>query len=202
MNGASSSAVMRLARLVRPHSNPLARGVDRLESRVLILVVLIALLLLPIMLVLGSLTYANLSATGEQQARTRHETIATLTEDAPTPSIDVHGVAATNESDVMATWRLPDGSTETGLVPAADGLTSGARVEIWLDQDGRPVDAPVTSTEIGMAAVTISGVGWLTIVGLLALLQLGIHRILDRRRYRAWDQEWAQVEPGWNNYRC
>lgn len=201
MNDGSSSSMVRLVRLIRPRGNPLARGVDRLECMALVVFVLVALLLLPVMLVLGSLAYTDISAKGEQEARTRHEAVATLTEDAPMPSFGAHGTAATGKSDVQAEWQLPNGSTQTGEVQAADGLRSGAEVKVWLDQKGRVVDPPVTATDAGFAAVLIAALGWLTIVGLLALGQFGIHRLLDRRRYRAWDQEWAQVEPGWNNYR-
>jgi hypothetical protein len=200
VTAAPASPVVRWARLLVPRRNPLARRMDRWEGRTLILAVLVALLLLPVMLVLGSLTYAAAVAKGEQQARTRHQVVATLTEDAPAPTAGAWG-NATGSFSVRATWRLPDGSAHTGLVRADDGLGSGARVPIWVDRQGRGTDAPVTSADAGAAAATIAASGWLAVVGVLALAQFGLHRLFGRRRHRAWEREWAQVEPGWNTFR-
>ncbi|MPZ81796.1 MAG: hypothetical protein GEV28_15910 [Actinophytocola sp.] len=147
------------------------------------MVVLAALLLLPIMLMLGR--PADISAKGEQHARTRHETVATLIVDADAKP-GGHRIAATGKSDVRAEWQLPDGSTQTGLVRANKGLKSGAEVEIWLDQGGRVVGPPVSSADAGLAAVMIAAVGWLTVAGLLASCQVGLHHLLNRRRYRSW----------------
>jgi hypothetical protein len=36
----------------------------------------------------------------------------------------------------------------------------------------------------------VAVVGWLTAVGLLAGAQCALHHLLDRRRYRAWADEW------------
>jgi hypothetical protein len=36
---------------------------------------------------------------------------------------------------------------------------------------------------------------------MLALTFTGLHLLLERCRRRAWDREWADVEPGWNNNR-
>lgn len=195
MNGGT---LTRWVRLLRPHGNPLARGVDRVEGTVRLLAVLAALVLLPVMLVIGSLTHAGMSAKGEWQARTRYEAVATLTEDAARPS--ARGGGAIEESAVPAEWRLPNGSFRTGQVRAEDGLAAGARVPVWLDGEGRVVPEPLDATDATVAAVTVTVSGWLTAVVLLALGMFGVRRLLDRRRYRLWEQDWARVEPGWHNH--
>jgi len=201
MTGASNSFVVRLARLVWPYRNPLARGVDRLESATLGLVVLAGLLLVPVMLVWGSIVHADMLAAGESQVRTRHAAVATLTEDAPEPDAGGHGNASGGKSMVEAEWRLPDGSTGAGRVTAFNGLDAGAKVDIWLDQDGRVVDRPLGEADAAAAGVVVALAGWLITVLVLVLAQNGLHFLLNHRRYRRWDEQWEQVEPGWNNYR-
>lgn len=95
-------------------------------------------------------------------------------------------------------WWLPNGSTASGVVRADDGLKTGATVDIWLDEQGRVVDAPPTSTDPAATAVLVGAFGWPTVAGLLALAQFGVHNLLNRRRYRAWGVEWERVEQDWN----
>jgi hypothetical protein len=199
MTAAPPSWVVRLGRLLRPGGNPLARGVDRAEGTVVILFVLVALVLLPVMLTLGSLTYADLAEQSEQQSRSRHETVAVLTEDAPTVTTGTYGGVVGAKSKVAARWQLPDGTTRTGDVDADDGSKAGAEVSVWLDESGKPVSAPISTVDSVGAGVLVAVFGWLTTVALLALVCWGMHRALDRRRYRNWDSEWARVEPDWHD---
>jgi hypothetical protein len=202
VNGTSSTAtpstspLARLVRLLWPRGNPLVRGTDRVEAVTLVAAVLIGLLLLPIMLVVGSVTYADVIEKSQEQGRTRHEAVATLLQDAPSKSIAARGV--TTSSAVRATWQLPDGSTRTGTVQVSDGLRAGAKVDIWLDDQGRVVTAPVSSTDAVWVAAVVAACGWLAVVGLLAVAQFGIHQLLDRRRHRGWGQEWERVAEGWD----
>lgn len=188
MKRASSSLLVRLARLAWPHRNPLARGVDRLESTMLVLVVLAGLLLLPVMLTWGSVVHGDMAAASESQARTRHTTVATLTRDA-------------SESNAVATWSLPDGTTATGRVNVSDGLKAGTKVEIWLDRDGRVVDRPLSDVDAAVGGAMVALAGWLAAVVLLVFAYAGAHFLLERCRYRAWDRQWERVASGWNNYR-
>jgi hypothetical protein len=176
-----------------------ARGVDRAEATVVVLFVLLALALVPVMLTLGSLTYANLAEQSEQQARTRHETVAVLTENTSETSVGTRGEVVNATSKVAARWQLPDGTTRTGLVDADDGLMAGAEVTVWLDDSGRPVSPPMSTVNIVGAGVLVAVFGWFAAVGLIALACWGLHHVFDRRRYRAWDTEWARVEPDWHD---
>ncbi|MGB3438689.1 MAG: hypothetical protein WBA97_08030 [Actinophytocola sp.] len=187
-----------VSRLLRPGRNPLARGVDRLESAVVTLAVLIGLVLLPIMLTLGSVIHAGLSERREQQLRDRYETVAVLTEDAPKVTADADGTAG-GRSAVPARWELPDGTARTGVVPADHGLDAGAGVTIWLDRTGSPVSAPMSTSDARVTSTVVAVCGWLASGGLLALACRGLHVALDRRRFRAWQVEWARVEPGWHD---
>lgn len=189
--------MLRLARWLFPGGNPLARGVDRVEGGMMVAAILVGLLLLPVMLVFGSLTYENINERGAAQARTRHKTVATLTADAPKGTVTSYG--NTGKVLVPAVWQRPDGSLATGPVPAEYGLNKGATVEIWIDRDGRVVDAPTSSADAAFVAVVVAGWGWVAVLGVLALLLFGLHRVLDRRRFDAWERQWARVDREWNS---
>ena len=199
MTAVVPSRARRLGRLLRPGGNPLARGVDRAEGTIVLLFVLLALVLVPVMLTLGSLTYASFAEKSEQQDRTRHETVAVLTEDAPAASMNTRGTVGDGKSTVAARWQLPDGTTRTGSVDAADGSKAGAEVSVWLDESGDPVDPPMSTADVVSAGVLVAVLGWLAAAGLLAFTAWGLHHALDRRRYRAWEAQWARVEPDWHD---
>lgn len=182
---------LRLVRLMMPGSNPIGRGVDRVEGMSLVLAVVLGTLLVPMMLMAGSQTYATTMAVAEEQARTHHQVVATLVEDAPRI-----GTAESGPSRVRARWSTPTGPG-TGRVLAADGLDAGAHVRTWLNEDGRPVGAPASARDATLAGVVVAITGWLTAAGLLGLVHGGVKRLLDRRRYRDWALEWALVEPRW-----
>ncbi|MFL6125139.1 hypothetical protein [Actinophytocola sp.] len=198
MNDRSISPMIRLARLVRPRRNSLRRGIDRLEGAVLAVIVLIGLMLVPILLALGSLTYTNLAETAAREAEERAEVGATLTENAPAASIPTPEDGSSSKSAVPAEWRTPDGARHTGRVWAEDGLRAGAKVDVWVDEKGRLVDEPTTSSDALLTAAVTGVIGWLAAAGLLVFTQLRLHRMFNRRRFHAWTQEWARVEPEWS----
>lgn len=201
MTSASNSLLRRWGRLIWPFQNPLARGTDRLEGAVLIVVLLAALLLVPVMLVVGSLVRADLLASSEREATTRHPATAVLLENAPVSSTGGYPAAVGGKSYVLARWTRPDGGTAIAPVPAAQRLKAGAKVDIWLDRSGRLVDRPLSRADADAGGALVALTGWLTAMVGLTLTATGLHLLLVRRRSRAWDREWADVEPGWNNNR-
>jgi hypothetical protein len=198
VNDRSTSPMIRLARMVRPRRNSLRRGIDRLEGAVLAVIVLIGLMLVPILLALGSLTYTNLAETAAREAEERAETVATLTENAPAPSTTTPEDGSSSKTAVPAGWRTPDGARHTGRVWADDGLQTGAKVDVWVDEKGRLVTEPTTSTDALLTATVTGVIGWLAAASLLTVTQLGLHRMFNRRRFHAWTQEWVRVEPEWS----
>lgn len=187
----------RLARLIRlmlPGGNPLSRGVDRVEGCSLLCVVVAGLALVPIMLMVGSLAYADVVAAGEQQAMTRHEVVATLVQDAPRREV---GDNVNSGSRVLARWQSPDGDRRTGRVAAADGLDKGSTVRVWVDRNGRLSGPPATQRQAAAAGTSVAVAGWLVAACVLVLFHACLRRLLNRCRSRAWEREWARVEPEW-----
>ena len=76
--------------------------------------------------------------------------------------------------DTPAQWQSPDGLLRTGRVSAPAGAEAGSRVEVWINQAGDMVAAPMRQAEIasrvelaqGLAAAGFAAglgvIGWLT----------------------------------------
>jgi hypothetical protein len=78
-------------------------------------------------------------------------------------------------------------------------MNADDEIALWLDDDGRPVDAPVSESAAVAAGVLAAASGWLAACGLLALAFVGFRWVLDRHRHRAWQLKWARVEPQWRD---
>jgi hypothetical protein len=187
------SALTRFARLAWPHRNPVARTVDRAESVSLVAVVLLAMLLLPVLLVVGSTVHANLVDEGARQAGRAHAVTAVLTSAAPHTTFDGPGAAVAGTAAVPATWTAPDGTVHTGRIQVATGLAVGATVEIWVDRHGDLVATPVSAADAAAGGFFVALGGWAGAVALLAAVQVCVHAGLNRRRYRMWDSQLARV---------
>ncbi|MGY1616203.1 hypothetical protein ACI797_05605 [Geodermatophilus sp. SYSU D00691] len=173
-------------------SGPLKRACDRVEflSRVVLVVLLLAAV--PAGTVVGTRTSGTLHAVAAEQAATRHPTSATLLADAR----EGEG-PATPAVPTPATWLGPDGLGYTGEVDAPVGSRSGTTVDVWVDDDGRLTDEPLTGGEATGQGVVL---GVLTALGLVIAALSGhlvVLWLLERRRDRRWEQGWAAVEPLW-----
>lgn len=190
---------VRLLRLMLPGRNPLARGSDRLAGALSILVLAMGLLLVPVMLTLGTLTYSDLVDRAAQHARDWRQTAAVVTGQIPAAGYVGRGGPVATSSRAMVEWRLPDGTTDSGRVYVEKGTRAGARITIWLDETGKPVTPPARPSDAVAGAVLVAVTGLFAAEGLLTLAYYGAARLLDRRRFRTWEQEWTRVEPEWRN---
>jgi hypothetical protein len=184
------AASTRLRGVLRPGTGPLVRAVDRAESTAVLVCALLAVLLVPVALTIGSLVYRDLAGTAARDATTHHETVAVLTEDVPAAGARGHVVGAAPE--VAAGWRLADGTTRTGTVPARRGMTAGETVRVWVDETGAPTGPPLSTADAAGRAVALAAVGWLGAAGLLWLVCQGLRAACERRRMRDWADEWAR----------
>lgn len=177
--------------------NDMTRRCDWIQAALLTAAISVALVLLPIALAVGSDTYAHQIRAGEQQRQTRQPVMATLVKDAPPVAMGTRGEAAPGVAQVPASWMLPDGTERTGKVNADYGAKKGSSVLIWLDGDGNLAAEPITHEEAAMAGFAIAMGLWICAAAALCVLYLLARFGLNRRRFAAWQREWAQVEPGW-----
>jgi hypothetical protein len=172
----------------------LARGVDRVEAVVVLVLTAIWLVALPIAATMASLSWADAAARASEQQQSLTAAEAVVEQGVPLP------IGAADAAPVWITapvsWTGPGGHPGTGTVEVPATAAAGDHVTVWLDGAGRLVPAPPSPEALAGTTILIGAGGWL-LIG-LSLLVLGrlIRRRLDRRRLSAWGQEWAQVEPG------
>ncbi|MGP3683991.1 Rv1733c family protein [Streptomyces sp. IBSNAI002] len=97
-----------------------------------------------------------------------------------------------------ATWQYPSRRPHTETIPVPAGTRNGDTVRVWVDGNGNAVAAPPGQAEITLNAV---GIGTGTLAGILlvggALVTLRL-RLVNARSARAWEDEWADIEPLWS----
>lgn len=193
-----SGRIARLWRRIHIGHNPLARTSDRIEGVLLLVVVLGILVALPLAAFLAAGTYQGQLALSQQQRVSRHLAVATLTENAPNPLPATDGaVAPPLTANVHAHWAGADGGERVGIVPAEPGTAAGSTVPVWLSDSGDPVDPPLSQSDVTTAAVLSGFFAWLIAVTMLFVAYRTARFLLDRRRVRRWDLEWASVGEKW-----
>ncbi|MEU9047787.1 MULTISPECIES: hypothetical protein [unclassified Kitasatospora] len=177
--------------------NPLRRTSDRIQwwlTRALLVITAVGLPAATVSTDL--LTYHSQLQVVQTQSATRHTVAARLVADTAVP--DAVSAQSTARVPATVTWTAPDGTVRTATVTVPPGEKAGSTAPVWVDSNGALTTAPVTR---GQAVVT----GWVAAgaaAGTVSVLSLtvwkGGTRLLDRRRYARWDQEWDQVEPRWS----
>lgn len=186
---------LRVIRGARLDRNPLRRGVDRLETCLLVgLFVLLAAGAPFAAQAAGHTSYLRGWHTRQEQLLARHQVQAVLTRDAGPLS----GYSLSAYVLAPATWDSPGGGRRSGEVPAEPGSRAGTPVTVWTDGNGYLDSPPLAVSEIASqadAATTgvIVGSGVVYIVG-AAVIRL----LLNRRRMTAWDADWRVTAPTWN----
>ena len=115
----------------------------------------------------------------------------------PAPLADMD----TGQQAVGVAWTAPDGTERSGSTTLAGLYTVGDPVTLWTTADGeltRPPSTPADAATTGVAAAFMTLVGW-TVLVVLAW-RFGF-RWTGRRFARAWELDWATVEPRWSGRR-
>ena len=171
--------------------SPLARGVDRAEVALTFGVLVVWLLALPILATVGSAQWSGLQARAAVEQRSVVSVDAVLAQDA---RFDMTTLRSTPTGVIAeATWTGRDGRPVKGPVEVVPGARAGDHVVIWLDPAGEVVDAPMSTVDAAVQAGLIVALGWLAL-GLVLIGGWWVGRArLDRRRWRAWAQEWETI---------
>ncbi|WP_439657903.1 Rv1733c family protein [Lentzea sp. HUAS TT2] len=187
----------RVVRQAFPGRNSLATAGDRVEGAVLVVVVAVVLLALPISGAVGSEYYAAQSIQSAGERQTRQQVAAVLLEDAPPVSGFVDPDGPVESALVFATWRGPDGKQRQGAVRAAHGRKAGGTVPIWVDQDGVPAGAALTTGGAVVKAVVLAVVLWAGVSAVMLALFLAVRCTHKRLRARRWAVEWERISSDW-----
>ena len=189
----------RTSRLVRwlAGRNSLRRPVDRIEGAVLVALSAAFLAAVAVGSIVGAHTYQS------QRAATvgLRPAVAVLIQAGPV----MYGSMA-QFGQAEARWRDPGGSEQSGVLttataPDITGAAVGARILVWLDRSGRPVEPP--GGQVGMivnalaASAAVAGGAAMTLLVCYGLCRL----VLDWRRLAAWESAWSLTGPRWTTRR-
>ncbi|WP_051939765.1 Rv1733c family protein [Phaeacidiphilus oryzae] len=176
--------------------NPLIRRADRVRSGLVLIGVLTVVALLALCWLPGLLVRDFENAETAQQAPHRHRISAVAVADSA-PSDAPQPFSGTAGYETELGWTYPAGTPHRLLVETSDAQRAGTRTQLWVDDSGRPVPPPRTQSDITVDALWTSG-STLLAEAMLGVAAVTVGRaVLHRRAQRAWEREWAQVEPRW-----
>jgi hypothetical protein len=181
--------------------NPLCRRTDLAEAWLALWGLALLLLGVPLAGLAGGMTaYGELAALVREERAQRHPVWATAKQRVHRPPAapgEAHADEGPESYPVLAFWNGPDGVTHTGTVHARRPLDPGDRFRVWTDPEGRLTPPPLghgTAVTYAVAAGLVTGA--LTGVAVEAARRAAVGRLL-RRRYTAWEDEWARIGPDW-----
>jgi hypothetical protein len=189
---------LRAVRGARLDRNPLRRGIDRLETCLLVgLFVALAVVTPFATRLAGNASYTGALHARQEQLATRHQVRAVLTDDASRSSeYSLSAYVLT-----PATWTSVAGAHRSGEVPAPAGSAKGTLVTVWTDGSGYLTGPPLGISDVvsqadAASTAVIVGAGVVYLAGAAAIRQL-----LYRRRMAAWDADWVATAQAWNRQR-
>ncbi|WP_019971199.1 hypothetical protein [Mycobacterium sp. 141] len=171
---------------------------DRVEAIAMLTVLATALLVVPTAAQSGADRYAAQMRTIAEQTRSQHQVDAVVTQGR------VQG-AQPYSADLPSVVQWREGSQiRTGRATFSTSTSTGQRVVIWLDNQGKVVAAPRHKADAQLSAFVQAAGVWLGAVTLSVLIAYLVRRLLDRIRANAWERELqllAHNDDGWANRR-
>jgi hypothetical protein len=188
----SASVVRRTCRRVGLDRNPMRRRIDRVQSLVGAMLIMVFLISAPLLAIsVGGRVYAEEDRVVRAQIAQLHQIDATVIEIGKTSLYAPITSARVQWLDAAGVTRTADYQSSTGVKP-------GATVQIWLDQNGNIAAPPVPSRPMSKAVVTTTALVSV-ILTCCCVCHLLLRCGLDRRRARLWETEWATVQRSWGN---
>jgi hypothetical protein len=181
----------------RPDRNPLRRGVHRVESAILAVLIAGFCVGAPL-LAYAAVTVTHNTSLSEMRAQqaSYHQVRATLLDAA----VWVNAYPAVSSPQASASWTAPDGRRVTGVVSTTTDAAAGSTLLIWTDSSGNQV-TPLQPSMIGPRE-TIAATGAVTgLAGLLITAGLLTRWVLSRRAMTAWEADWQATGPRWTSRR-
>ena len=191
----------RLARWLGFDRNPLRRGTDRVEGALRLVMIILVVVAVPAAAVaVGRWADHYVRHQAQVQQSVDHQVTAILLRDAPATGVP-DPYSSVETTWVPARWQPPGQPARTGEVLAVAGARKGSTVRTWIDPSGAVTDPPLDQRVI-VGDVWLAVVATLVVSGLLLLAAGALaHRVFDRRRLRAWEEEWRASGPLWSRRR-
>jgi hypothetical protein len=197
------SQTVRLWRRAPWSHSPLMRRTDRIESSLLLVVVMFVLMMVPLTAAYGTITYGELVEQSRLDRQTGHQVEATVLRTAPEAAAAQQNTEAPPPSGNIDARRwvgwTQDGQTRTARWEPAAGVRPGETIDLWVDRTGAPVAPPLTGADSAATAVIAALTMWLLMATAAAAGLYGLHRWAEHHRRAAWESEWRGLDttPGW-----
>ena len=169
---------------------PLCRRSDRVEATALLTAILLSLAALPLSALAGTAMGEHARTVAVEQSTDRRATLATLLEDPEITSL-LPGQAAS----ATVTWTTPTGVEHQAAIEVPPTARLGDEVNVWTSSRGNLATPPLTSAQVEARAAAAAVGAQLAAMVLMWIAFVGVRRGINRRRYQAWDKEWASISP-------
>lgn len=171
------------------------RPSDRLEDATTWLLTFGALVLLIGSILVGIALHGHLAGRAAVEAQERHQVTAVLLSDIPATTTP----GARWLADVR--WTDSVGIEHSGPADLIGPRSAGDAVRVWVTDDARVVDPPLTLTDAVLVAsivgATVAALGGAVLLGLGWAAMRGIWAL----HAAGWEREWELVEPRWRSLR-
>jgi hypothetical protein len=191
--------MQRLRRIVAGDDNPLRRNIDKLESAIIVGLVIAFVVVAPLLAVAA---VRVVSAAGAREAAAQSSwrpDQAVLTQNAAAGVIGLDGEWDT--SSVTARWTAPDGVVQHGLIAVGLNAKAGQTVEITVTETGQLTTQRLSHGELLEREVVAAIGAPAALAALLAFAACAVRRAANRRRMGSWTKAWEVVGPRWSSRR-
>ncbi|MFH7597894.1 hypothetical protein WDV06_22710 [Streptomyces racemochromogenes] len=176
--------------------NPVRRDADRTRTRLHAAFASACLLAAVCGVLVGRSVWDDGSRAVGATAGHRHTVTATTT--AGTAYVAAPRSAGPPLPVAPATWHYPGNRAHAQTVSVPAGTRTGDAVQVWVDDRGDAAPAPPATGDVAVRAIGY-GTGVLSGIVLAAGALVAVRlRIVDARSARAWETEWAAIEPVWS----
>lgn len=148
--------------------------------------------------IVAGIVYDAASSARAHQVADRTQVTATLLDSSASHGRGNASEPLVSTQQVPARWTAPDGHTTTGLIAVDADASAGDHRTLWVDSSGDLVAPPLGEAQVVFLAIAAGvGVDAAAIAGFYGLSR-GTQHLVARRRWRAMDTEWAELEPQWS----
>ena len=175
----------------------LRRGTDRVEDAAAWALTVSGMFLAIVAGMLGVGSYSQGMERVRSDQAVLFQTTAVVLRDAPVQIVEP--ASAAPFVYVPARWIDAAGVPHEGSVLARRDSRAGTQIQVWLDREGAL--APPPSTELNAVLSALSVAVMVLALGGCAIVALwnGLRRMTVAHNTRAWEREWARVEPEWTS---
>lgn len=170
--------------------NALVRGVDRVETALLIVAAVLVMAAVPVAGMYGARADGDYHQKSVSELATRHAVTATVLSQT---SAGGSGPTMTRAVHASVTWT-DHGVRGRGIVEVPSSMRPGSTTVVWLDRSGAITEAPLTGKQASFDAVLTGVWVWTGMAGLVAGLFFAVRLVLDRARARRWQDEWRLLD--------